>query len=119
MRSRIGLFSLMALIWLPCFGQGSILTSADGNTEIVTYPAPVHGDIAVRGAPYSAELIANWNAPASRLLSRQWRDSAGRARYEEWNGGFKQDVIYDPVARIAYVMDDVARTAHRAVLNSV
>jgi hypothetical protein len=86
----------------------------------VTYVAPVHGDVAVRGAPYSAEQIADWKSPANRLLSRQWRDSAGRVRWENWNDdGFRQDAIYDPVARIAYVMDDVARIAHRAVLNSV
>jgi hypothetical protein len=119
MRSRIALISLMALIWLSCFGQGSVITSADGNIETITYPVPVHGDVAVRGAPYSAELIADWKAPPNRLLSRQWRDSAGRVRCENWNDGFRQDVISDPVARIAYLMDDVARTAHRAVLNSV
>jgi hypothetical protein len=119
MRSRIALFSLMALIWSPCFGQGSVLTLDNGNTQIVNYHAPLHGDVAVRGAPYSAELIADYKSPANRLLSRQWRDSAGRGRYESWTDGFRQDVIYDPVARVAYVIDDLTRTAHRAGLNSV
>ena len=111
--------SSMALTLMFCFGQEGVFTSSDGNTRIIVFNAPLLGNVAVPAAPYSGEWVADYRLPANRLMSREWRDSAGRTRNESWSDGFREAEIDDPVARIAYVIGDVARTAHRAKLNSV
>jgi hypothetical protein len=119
MRSRITVLGSMSLISLFCFGQAGVFTSADGNTQILKFRAPLIGNVAVPGAPYSGEWIADHRTPANRLISRNWRDSAGRTRGEFWIDGFLETRIEDPIARIAYLVEDSARTVHRAKLNSV
>jgi hypothetical protein len=108
----------MALMSRFCFGQGGVRDSLDGNTRSVMLVAPVLGNVVVSGAPYSGELVVDYGSPANRT-SREWRDSAGRTRYESWRDGFHEAEIDDPVARIAYIVEDSARTVHRAKLNSV
>jgi hypothetical protein len=109
----------MALTSMFCFGQEGVVSSPDGNTRVIKFNAPLLGNVAVLAAPYSGEWIADHRTPANRLISRNWRDSSGRTRGEFWSDGFLETVIEDPVARIAYVVEDSARTLHQAKLDSV
>jgi hypothetical protein len=75
-------------------------------------PAPVF-----TGAPYSTEQILEYNGDRN-VIARFARDSQGRTRAERALkiGPYWLTTIADPVAGIAYLLDDTAKVAHRMAL---
>ena len=82
-------------------------------------PAPV-----VTGAPYSADEVQEYispdgtSSPRSSVIGHFARDTAGRSRMER---AYKPapiwlTEIFDPVAGVAYLLDDQKKVAHRMPL---
>jgi hypothetical protein len=93
-----------------------------GPTEVTaTYGPPRPGPV-VTGAPYSAEQIQEYNgpdrSPTRNVIGRFARDSHGRTRKEiaYKAAPYWLTTIYDPVAGVAYLLDDTAKVAHRMAL---
>lgn len=86
------------------------------NEVSATYGPPRPAPL-IAGAPYSAEQIQEYNGNRT-VIGRFARDSQGRSRAER---AYKfppvwLTAIYDPVAGAAYLLDDVAKVAHRMAL---
>jgi hypothetical protein len=93
-----------------------------GPTEVTaTYGPPRPGPV-VTGAPYSAEQIQEYSrpgaAPTRNVIGRLARDTPGRTRKEiaYKAAPYWLTTIYDPVAGVAYLLDDTAKIAHRMAL---
>ncbi len=81
-----------------------------------TYGPPRPGPV-VTDAPYSAEQIQEYNGK-SNVIGRFARDPQGRTRFER---AYKfppvwLTTIYDPVAGVAYLLDEDAKVAHRMAM---
>jgi hypothetical protein len=93
-----------------------------GANEITaTYGPPRPGPV-VTGVPYSAEQVQEYKRPdgttTRNVIGRFARDSQGRVRKEVAYkpAPYWLTTIYDPVAGVAYLLDDTAKIAHRMAL---
>ena len=93
-----------------------------GTNEVTaTYGPPRPGPV-VTGAPYSAEQVQEYKRPDGTVtrnaIGRFARDSQGRVRKEVAYkpAPYWLTTIYDPVAGVAYLLDDTAKIAHRMAL---
>src|SRR5438105_1036217 len=101
----------------------AICVATAGGQNPVT-PRPLRRIGVVTGAPYSADQLQTYTRTLpdgasninSNVISHYARDSQGRMRAEE---ALKSAAsawrieIFDPVAHVAYVLDDQAKTATR------
>jgi hypothetical protein len=72
--------------------------------------------LGVMGKPYEArfESIAILNAAVTdRAQGALYRDSQGRVRIEHKSSAEAMTVIYDPIAEITTLLDDIARVAQQ------
>jgi hypothetical protein len=93
-----------------------------GTNEVTASYGPPRPGPLVTGAPYSAEQVQEYKRPdgttTRNLIGRFARDSQGRVRKEVAYkpAPYWLTTIYDPVAGVAYLLDDTAKIAHRMAL---
>ena len=93
-----------------------------GTNEVTAIYGPPRPGPVVTGAPYSAEQIQEYNrqdvTPTRNVIGRFARDSQGRTRKEiaYKAAPYWLTTIYDPIAGVAYLLDDTAKIAHRMAL---
>src|SRR3954454_1114923 len=88
-----------------------------GADEVSAIFGPPRPEPVITGAPFSAEQIQEYNGDRN-VIGRFARDGQGRTRAER---AFKfpamwRTTIYDPVAAVAYLLEDAAKVAHRMAL---
>jgi hypothetical protein len=112
-----------ALSGQQIFSNAASSTFADGTIQMVL--SNFRGLPVVTGAPYSADTMVEHNganqAGESRTTQRVWRDAVGRVRIERpllerREGSPKLIQIFDPVARVGYILDLQNKVAHRVPL---
>lgn len=88
-----------------------------GATDVSAIYGPPRPGPLVTGAPYSAEQVQEYRG-ARNVIGRFARDSQGRLRKETAykSAPYWLTTIYDPVARVAYLLDEAAKVAHRMAL---
>jgi len=88
-----------------------------GATEVSGIYGPPRPAPVFTGAPYSTEQVLEYNGDRN-VIGRFARDSQGRTRAERALkvGPYWRTTIADPVAGIAYLLDDTAKVAHRMAL---
>ena len=114
MKSVFALAILSGAALAQEFPSTNLHVGADEVTA--TYGPPRPGPV-VAGAPYSAEQVQEYNGKAT-VIGRFARDSQGRTRAERAYkpAPYWLATIYDPVAGVAYLVDDTAGIAHRMPL---
>jgi len=121
--------SIVALAVFLCAAQAQEFPSTqihvgqDGVSGIYGPPRP--GPV-IAGAPYSAEQVQEYarkmpdgtTSNTRNVIGRFARDAQGRTRAERAYkvGPYWSTEIYDPVAGVAYLIDDQAKVAHRMAL---
>ena len=96
-----------------------------GNGEVRAIYGPPRATTVVTGAPYSAERLQEYTpkpgesrAPSSNVIGRFARDTQGRTRssiaYKA--APYWLTEIVDPVAGVAFLLDDQNKVAHRMTL---
>lgn len=96
-----------------------------GDGEVSATYGPPRATAVVTGAPYSAERLQEYTpspgearAPSSSVIGRFARDSYGRTRssiaYKA--APYWLTEIVDPVAGVAFLLDDQQKVAHRMAL---
>jgi hypothetical protein len=116
--------ALVALASAQQFASSSWNVKAGEVTAVFGPPRPAP---ILTGAPYSADEVQDYtppdgnSSPRSNVISHFARDAQGRTRIER---AYKAapiwlTEIFDPVAGVAYLLDDQKKVAHRMPLPPV
>jgi hypothetical protein len=92
--------------------------TAQAVSEAFTITVPRHVGSAIRGAPYSGELIVE-EGSQKKYVALVFRNSEGTTRVDELAGNSAIAEITDPVAEISEILDLQNHVAHRVRLEGL